>query len=147
MVRVTHMPTDFSVLVRAYGKGSELIIDRKQEVIVCKRYGVRMLRHMSKSEYMFPIDCRISSPCLHKDSHLPYMLVSEMGWCMALSRAEYRPVKTCEIRKRRNGLPASWQSGIKYACLKIKSRKDRLNRNSGQQCVAGCKKVEYCQLT
>ncbi|KAL1934273.1 hypothetical protein VTP01DRAFT_6455 [Rhizomucor pusillus] len=33
LVRVTHMPTDFSVLVRAYGKGSELIIDRKQEVI------------------------------------------------------------------------------------------------------------------
>ena len=34
MVRVTYKPTDFSVLVRAYGKGSELIIDRKQEVVV-----------------------------------------------------------------------------------------------------------------
>lgn len=34
VVRVTYVPTDFSVLVRAYGKGSELIIDRKQEVVV-----------------------------------------------------------------------------------------------------------------
>lgn len=34
VVRVTYIPTDFSVLVRAYGKGSELIIDRKQEVVV-----------------------------------------------------------------------------------------------------------------
>lgn len=34
VVRVTYIPTDFSVLVRAYGKGSELIIDRKQEIIV-----------------------------------------------------------------------------------------------------------------
>lgn len=34
VVRVTYQPTDFSVLVRAYGKGSELIIDRKQEVVV-----------------------------------------------------------------------------------------------------------------
>ncbi|GAN06328.1 choline/ethanolamine kinase [Mucor ambiguus] len=33
LVRVTYKPTDFSVLVRAYGKGSELIIDRKQEVV------------------------------------------------------------------------------------------------------------------
>ncbi|GAA5810138.1 hypothetical protein MFLAVUS_003557 [Mucor flavus] len=33
LVRVTYVPTDFSVLVRAYGKGSELIIDRKQEVV------------------------------------------------------------------------------------------------------------------
>ncbi|KAG2209168.1 hypothetical protein INT47_005460 [Mucor saturninus] len=33
LVRVTYTPTDFSVLVRAYGKGSELIIDRKQEVL------------------------------------------------------------------------------------------------------------------
>ncbi|CEG64849.1 hypothetical protein RMATCC62417_01757 [Rhizopus microsporus] len=33
LVKVTHRPTDFSVLVRAYGKGSELIIDRNQEVI------------------------------------------------------------------------------------------------------------------
>ncbi|OBZ89825.1 Ethanolamine kinase 2 [Choanephora cucurbitarum] len=33
LVRVTYQPTDFSVLVRAYGKGSELIIDRKQEVM------------------------------------------------------------------------------------------------------------------
>ncbi|KAF7729432.1 hypothetical protein EC973_004411 [Apophysomyces ossiformis] len=33
LVRVTHIPTDFSVLVRAYGKGSELLIDRRQEII------------------------------------------------------------------------------------------------------------------
>ncbi|CAO3622672.1 unnamed protein product [Mucor hiemalis] len=33
LVRVTYEPTDFSVLVRAYGKGSEKIIDRKQEVV------------------------------------------------------------------------------------------------------------------
>lgn len=33
LVRVTYQPTDFSVLVRAYGKGSEKIIDRKQEVV------------------------------------------------------------------------------------------------------------------
>ncbi|KAI7907091.1 kinase-like domain-containing protein [Cokeromyces recurvatus] len=33
LVRVTYLPTDFSVLVRAYGKGSELIIDRKQEIL------------------------------------------------------------------------------------------------------------------
>ncbi|KAI8078200.1 kinase-like domain-containing protein [Gilbertella persicaria] len=33
LVRVTYEPTDFSLLVRAYGKGSELIIDRKQEVV------------------------------------------------------------------------------------------------------------------
>ncbi|KAI7871207.1 kinase-like domain-containing protein [Spinellus fusiger] len=33
LVKVTHVPTDVSVLVRAYGKGSELIIDRKQEII------------------------------------------------------------------------------------------------------------------
>ncbi|CEP16577.1 hypothetical protein [Parasitella parasitica] len=33
LVRVTYKPSDFSVLVRAYGKGSELIIDRKQEVV------------------------------------------------------------------------------------------------------------------
>ncbi|KAI8887362.1 kinase-like protein [Backusella circina FSU 941] len=32
LVKVTYQPTDFSVLVRAYGKGSELIIDRKQEI-------------------------------------------------------------------------------------------------------------------
>jgi hypothetical protein len=34
VVRVTHKPTDLSVLVRAYGKGSERIIDRKQEIVV-----------------------------------------------------------------------------------------------------------------
>ncbi|KAI8997208.1 kinase-like domain-containing protein [Pilobolus umbonatus] len=33
LVKVTYKPTDFSVLIRAYGKGSELIIDRKQEVL------------------------------------------------------------------------------------------------------------------
>ncbi|KAI9486588.1 MAG: kinase-like domain-containing protein [Benjaminiella poitrasii] len=33
LVRVTYKPMDFSVLVRAYGKGSELIIDRKQEIL------------------------------------------------------------------------------------------------------------------
>ncbi|KAI8987582.1 kinase-like domain-containing protein [Mycotypha africana] len=33
LVRVTYMPTAFSVLVRAYGKGSERLIDRKQEII------------------------------------------------------------------------------------------------------------------
>jgi predicted PilT family ATPase len=34
VVKVTHKPTDLSVLVRAYGKGSERIIDRKQEIVV-----------------------------------------------------------------------------------------------------------------
>jgi hypothetical protein len=38
VVKVTYQPTDFSVLVRAYGKGSELIIDRKQEIIVSSIY-------------------------------------------------------------------------------------------------------------
>ncbi|KAG0165065.1 hypothetical protein DFQ28_009090 [Apophysomyces sp. BC1034] len=33
LIRVTYTPTDFSVLVRAYGKGSELLIDRRQEII------------------------------------------------------------------------------------------------------------------
>ncbi|KAG1456848.1 hypothetical protein G6F55_006268 [Rhizopus delemar] len=33
LIKATHKPTDFSVLVRAYGKGSELIIDRNQEII------------------------------------------------------------------------------------------------------------------
>ncbi|KAI9016359.1 kinase-like domain-containing protein [Phycomyces nitens] len=33
LVKVTHQPTDMSVLVRAYGKGSEKIIDRKQEIV------------------------------------------------------------------------------------------------------------------
>ncbi|KAJ2959506.1 hypothetical protein NQZ79_g5015 [Umbelopsis isabellina] len=33
LVKVTHTPDNMSVLVRAYGKGSELIIDRKQELI------------------------------------------------------------------------------------------------------------------
>ncbi|CAO3702338.1 unnamed protein product [Rhizopus stolonifer] len=33
LVKVTYRPTNFSVLVRAYGKGSELIIDRNQEII------------------------------------------------------------------------------------------------------------------
>ncbi|KAG2180176.1 hypothetical protein INT43_003965 [Umbelopsis isabellina] len=33
LVKVTHTPNNMSVLVRAYGKGSELIIDRKQELI------------------------------------------------------------------------------------------------------------------
>ena len=37
VVKVTYVPTDFSVLVRAYGKGSERIIDRKQEVVVSCR--------------------------------------------------------------------------------------------------------------
>jgi ethanolamine kinase len=40
VVKVTHRPTDFSVLVRAYGKGSELIIDRNQEVIVSCAYQI-----------------------------------------------------------------------------------------------------------
>lgn len=34
VVKVTYRPTNFSVLVRTYGKGSELIIDRNQEIIV-----------------------------------------------------------------------------------------------------------------
>ena len=34
MVRVTHRPTDFSVLIRAFGRKSEILIDRKQEIIV-----------------------------------------------------------------------------------------------------------------
>lgn len=34
VVRVVHTLDDVSVLVRAYGKGSEIIIDRKQELIV-----------------------------------------------------------------------------------------------------------------
>ncbi|KAI9492724.1 kinase-like domain-containing protein [Zychaea mexicana] len=33
LVRVTHRPTDFSVLVRAFGRKSEILIDRKQEII------------------------------------------------------------------------------------------------------------------
>ncbi|KAI9322602.1 kinase-like domain-containing protein [Dichotomocladium elegans] len=33
LVRVIHIPTDFSVLVRAFGRDSEIIIDRKQEII------------------------------------------------------------------------------------------------------------------
>jgi hypothetical protein len=34
VVRVVHILDNVAVLVRAYGKGSELIIDRKQELIV-----------------------------------------------------------------------------------------------------------------
>jgi ethanolamine kinase len=34
VIKVTHTTDNMSVLVRAYGKGSELIIDRKQELIV-----------------------------------------------------------------------------------------------------------------
>ncbi|KAI8380906.1 kinase-like domain-containing protein [Radiomyces spectabilis] len=33
LVRATHLPSDFTVLVRAYGKGSDRIIDRRQEMI------------------------------------------------------------------------------------------------------------------
>ncbi|KAJ8657478.1 hypothetical protein O0I10_006780 [Lichtheimia ornata] len=33
LVKVTHLPTDFSVLVRAFGRDSEILIDRKQEII------------------------------------------------------------------------------------------------------------------
>ena len=34
VIRATHQPTDFSVLVRAFGRKSEILIDRKQEIIV-----------------------------------------------------------------------------------------------------------------
>ncbi|KAI8149143.1 kinase-like domain-containing protein [Fennellomyces sp. T-0311] len=33
LVRATYQPTDFSVLVRAFGRKSEILIDRKQEII------------------------------------------------------------------------------------------------------------------
>ncbi|KAI9261681.1 kinase-like domain-containing protein [Phascolomyces articulosus] len=33
LVRVTHRPSDFSVLIRAFGRKSEILIDRRQEII------------------------------------------------------------------------------------------------------------------
>lgn len=65
MIKATHKPTDFSVLVRAYGKGSELIIDRNQEIIVC-------LLHSMYLKHLYFL--RILLPLAHKISVHRYML-------------------------------------------------------------------------
>jgi hypothetical protein len=34
LVKVTHAPTSYNILVRIYGKGTEIMIDRRQEIRV-----------------------------------------------------------------------------------------------------------------